>query len=103
MDFSPPAAYRTDKLPFDIKRLHARELCCHAQLFLNAEQLVVLRNTLTSARCAGLDLAGVQRNCKICDGGILGLAGAVGRDGGVACLVGHLDGFQSLGYGTDLV
>ncbi len=33
----------------------------------------------------------------------LGLAGAVGHDGGVAGPVGHLDGVQGLGQGADLV
>ncbi len=40
--------------------------------------------TLTSARCAGLDLAGIQCNRQVCDCGVLCFAGAVGRDGGVA-------------------
>ena len=37
------------------------------------------------------------------DGGVLGLTGTVGGDGGVAVTVGHLDGVQGLGQGTDLV
>ena len=40
---------------------------------------------------------------QVGDGGVFGLAGAVGDDGGVAGAVGHLDGVQGLGQGADLV
>ena len=103
MDFSPLLHIIQITLPFDIECLHTLELCCSTKLFLDAEQLVVLRNTLTSARRTGLDLAGIQSHCQVCDGGILGLTGTVGCNRGVAGLVGHLDCFQSLRYGTDLV
>ena len=46
-----------------------------AQLFFNAQQLVVLCHTLGTAGSAGLDLAGVQGNGQIGNGGVLGLAG----------------------------
>ena len=52
---------------------------------------------------AGLDLAGVESNCQVRNGGILRFAGTVGGDGGISGLVRHLDGFQRLGHGTDLV
>ncbi|CAN4012651.1 tRNA (N6-threonylcarbamoyladenosine(37)-N6)-methyltransferase TrmO, partial [Dysosmobacter welbionis] len=66
-------------------------------------QLVVLGHTVGAAGGAGLDLAGVQGHGDVGNGGVLGLAGAVGHDGGVAGPVGHLDGVQGLGQGADLV
>ena len=54
------------------------------QILLNAEQLVVLGNALGAAGGTGLDLAGVQGNGQISNGGVLGLAGAVRADGGVS-------------------
>ena len=56
-----------------------------------------------SAGGAGLDLAGVQRQRQVGNGGVLGLAGAVGRNGGVARLVRHLDGLERLRDRADLV
>ena len=40
---------------------------------------------------------------QVGDGGVLGLAGAVAHDAGVAGLLGHLDGVQRLGQAADLV
>ena len=76
--------------------VHLRIYSGCSELFLNAEKLVVLGDSFTSAGCAGLDLAGVKSNCKICDGGICGLAGTVRGDSGVSCIVSHLDSFQCL-------
>ena len=100
--------YRTlfvepEDLLLNIKRPKSRVLRSAAKLFLDAEQLVVLGNALTAAGGTGLDLAGVQRNGQVGNGGVLGLAGAVGRNGGVTGLVRHLDGFQGLGDRADLV
>ena len=68
--------------------LLAEELCnVLAQLFLDAEQLIVLRNAVGTGRSAGLDLACIQSNSDVSDGSVLGLAGAVRYDGGVACAV----------------
>ena len=74
-----------------------------AELLLDAEQLVVLGDTLGPGRGTGLDLAGVQGNCEISDGGVFGLTGTVGCNSGHAGLVSHLDGLEGLGNGTDLV
>ena len=46
------------------------------QILLNAEQLVVLGHALGAAGGTGLDLAGVQGNGQISNGGVFGLAGA---------------------------
>ena len=86
-----------------VESCHAGVNGAAAQLLLNAQQLVVLCNTLGTAGSTGLDLAGVQRHGQIGNGGVLGLAGAVRADGGVTGLVGHLDGLQRLGNRTDLV
>ena len=90
-------------LSLHVKCSHARIYGCCAQLLFDAEKLIVLCNTLGSGRCAGLDLAGVQCDCQICNRCILSLAGAVGRDRSIACLMCHFDRFKCLGHGTDLV
>ena len=69
-----------------MESLHAGVDGAVAQLLLDAQQLVVLRHTLGTAGRAGLDLAGVQGHGQIGDGGVLGLAGAVGADGGEMCI-----------------
>ena len=80
------------------------EILSHiVQLLLDAEQLVVLGDPVSAAGGAGLDLAGVGAHHDVGDGGILGLAGAVRDNGGVAMTVGQLDGVQGLGQGADLV
>ena len=90
-------------LSLHVECSHARIYGCCAQLLFDAEKLIVLCDTLGSGRCAGLDLAGVQCDCQICNRCILSLAGAVGRDRSIACLMCHLDRFKCLGHGTDLV
>ena len=52
---------------------------------------------------AGLDLPAIGRDREIGDGRILGLAGAVRHDGGIAGALRHLDGGQRLGQRADLV
>src|SRR5574341_57348 len=74
-----------------------------AELFLGADELVVLGNTVGAGEGAGLDLARVRGNGKVCDGGVLALSGAVGHDRGVPCPLRHFDGIQGLGEGADLV
>ncbi|BAC17851.1 conserved hypothetical protein [Corynebacterium efficiens YS-314] len=76
---------------------------CVTQQLLDAQQLVVLGHTVGTCRCTGLDLAAVQRDSQIGDGGVLGLTGTVGHHGGVTCAVCHVDGVEGLGEGTDLV
>ena len=102
----PPAAFSLlslQRLLFDVKRPKSRILRGAAKLLLDAEKLVVLGDALAAAGGAGLDLAGVQRNGQVGNRGVLGLAGAVGRNGGVTGLVRHLDGLQRLGNRADLV
>ena len=62
-----------------------------------------MADAVGAAGRAGLDLAGVDGDGDIGNGGVLGLAGAVGDDRRVACAVGHLDSVEGLGQGADLV
>src|SRR5262249_24645879 len=52
---------------------------------------------------AGLDLAGAGAYGEVGDEGVLGLAGAVADDGGIAQAATELDGFEGLGDGAALV
>ncbi len=74
-----------------------------AQLFFDAEQLVVLGHAVGTAQRTGLDLAAVGSHGDVGDGGVLGLARTVACDGGVAVTVGHVDGVQGLAQRADLV
>ena len=68
-----------------------------AELFLDAEELVVLGHTVGAACRTGLDLAGVGSNGDVSDGGILGFARAVRDDCGVTVALSELDGAEGLG------
>ena len=74
-----------------------------SQLFLNAQKLIVFCHSLASARSTRLNLAGIERHCQICDGGIFRLPGTMRSHRGITGIVGHLDGFQGLGNRTDLI
>ena len=51
--------------------------CAVCKLFFNGEQTVVFCSSLTSTRRAGFDVASSHPDCQICDGGIIGLTGAM--------------------------
>lgn len=74
-----------------------------AELLLNFKQAVVFAHPLGAAGRAGLDLSGVQRDGDVRDGGVLGFAAAVGKDGAVAVLVRKPDSLHGFGEGADLV
>src|SRR5436190_10491930 len=74
-----------------------------AELRLDAEELVVLRDSVGARRGARLDLAGSGGNGEIRDRRVLGLARAVRDDGGVAVRPRERDGVQGLGERPDLV
>jgi hypothetical protein len=74
-----------------------------AQVFLDAQQLVVLGDAVAAAQRAGLDLAGVGAHGDVGDGAVFGLARAVADHGGVAGALGHLDGGEGFGQRADLV
>ncbi len=77
--------------------------CCVAEVFLDAQQLVVLGNALAACRSTGLDLAAADGNREVGDGGVLGLAGTVAHHRLVAVAVSEIDGVEGLGQGADLV
>src|SRR5262249_60353559 len=74
-----------------------------AELFLDAEQLVVFGQPIRAGERARLDLAGVGGDRNVGNGGIRRLAGAMGDDGPVAGALGELDGVERLAQGSDLV
>lgn len=77
--------------------------CFCAEFFFDAEELVVFGYAFAAVRGAGLDLARVQRDDEVGDGGVFRLAGAVGDDGAEAVLMRELDRFDGLGQRADLV
>src|SRR5437899_2534362 len=74
-----------------------------AQLLLDPEQLVVLRDAVAPRRRAGLDLARAERDREVGDRRVLGLARAVRHHGRVAVLVREPHGLDRLGQRPDLV
>ena len=81
----------------------ARIDCTAAELFLNAQELVVLCHALRTRRCARLDLSRIECDREIGNRRVLRLARAMRRNRRVACLVRHLDRLECLGDGADLV
>src|SRR5207244_8228118 len=73
------------------------------QLFLDAQELVVLRGPLAARDRAGLALAGVDGHGEVGDERVLRLAGAVGDDRSVARALGELDRLARLRARADLV
>ena len=70
---------------------------------LDAQQLVVLGDSVGAGRRAGLDLAAVGGDGEVGDGDVLGLARAVRHDRRVGVAGGELDGVEGLGERADLV
>ena len=73
------------------------------QPLLNPEKLIVLRRPLPAAGGAGLDLPRATSHRDVRDGAVLGLAGAVGQDGALACALRQAHRLEGLGEGADLV
>src|SRR5512133_1078284 len=61
-----------------------------AEVFLDAQQLVVLGHAVRTRQRAGLDLARVGAHRDVGDGRVFGLAGTMADHGGVAGTLGHL-------------
>src|SRR5262245_18081289 len=74
-----------------------------AELFVDPQELVVLRRPVAPGRGAGLDLADVGRDGEVGDRRVLGLAGAVRHDDAVTVRAGELDRVERLGQRPDLV
>ena len=60
-----------------VEAVHALVFSDWAQFILNADQLVVLRDTVCTAHRTGLDLARVGRHGDVGDRRVFGLAAAV--------------------------
>src|SRR6185437_5999920 len=86
-----------------VERIEPRIACGCAQHFFDADELIVLGDTVAAARRPRLDLASVDGNNDIRDSGVLGFAGSMRYDGGVAGALGHFNGIQRFGEGADLV
>lgn len=86
-----------------LEGLEAKVFSLIAKFFFDAEKLVVLCHTVSSGSRTGLDLASVDGNGQVSDGGIFGFTGSVGDHAGIAVGLGKTDGVKSLGQGTDLV
>ena len=56
-----------------------------------------------TAQRTGFDLTGVGGHGQVGNGGVFGLTAAVRNNAGVTGAFGHLNGFQRLGQGADLV
>src|SRR5262245_45847520 len=74
-----------------------------AELALDPEQPVVLRDPLAPRGRPGLDLTGAHRHDEVGDRGVLGLARAVRHDRGPARAPGQVDRLDRLGQRPDLV
>src|SRR6185436_5786399 len=68
-----------------------------AELLLDAQQLVVLRDALAASGRTGLDLPAAHCHGQVGDRGVLGLAGAVAHHGAVAAAVRQVYRVQRLG------
>ena len=74
-----------------------------AELLLDAQQLVVFGDAVAAAGRAGLDLPRRRADGQVRDRAVLGLAGAVRDDRGVAGVARHRDRVERLRHGADLI
>ena len=74
-----------------------------AELLLDSQEPVVLRDPLRSAHRPGLDLSGVHRDHEIGDRRVLGLARPMADHRRPAGLLRHLDRLDRLGQRPDLI
>src|SRR5687767_6974182 len=73
------------------------------ECFLDAKQLVVFGGPIAAARRPGLDLAGGDPDGEVRDRGVLGFAGTMRNDRGVAGIARDRDGVERFGHRTDLI
>ena len=74
-----------------------------AEFLFDAEELVVFGEAVGAGEGAGLDLAHVEGDGDVGDGGVFAFAGAVAEDGGVTVAFGEFDSVEGFGEGADLV
>ena len=89
--------------PIRLSEAHARVLSGSTELGLNAEELVVLGRSLTTAGSSGLDLASAKTDGEVGDVVVLGLSRSVAGHDAPSVLLGKLDGIDRLRDGTNLV
>src|ERR1700722_18899784 len=87
----------------EVDGLDAEEFGGLAQLFFDAEELVVFCDAVGAGGRAGFDLACACAYGEVGDEGVFGFAASVADDAGVAEATGQLDGFEGLGDRADLV
>src|SRR5215469_16976608 len=80
----PRPSIQTVRLVVVVQAFETEERRAGAQLFFDTEELVVLCDAVGAAHRAGLDLAHAGGDSEVGDESILGFAGAVGHNGGVA-------------------
>ena len=78
------AGYTKAWLPAVVNAFEAQKLGRLAQLFFDAQQLVIFGDAIGARGGAGLDLSGTGADGKVGDKGVFGLAGAVRDDRGKA-------------------
>lgn len=86
-----------------VEAVHALVFSDWTQFILNADQLVVLRDTVCTAHRTGLDLACIQADSDIRNRRIFSFTGTVGNDAGIARLLRHFDSVKGFCQRTDLV
>ena len=74
-----------------------------AEIFFDSEDLVVLGESLGSARGTSLDLASLETDDQIGDEGVFSFARSVGDHDAPAGIHRHLSGLDGLGEGSNLV
>jgi len=74
-----------------------------AEVFLDAQQLVVLGDAIRARERTGLDLHGIEADGNVGNGRILGFAGAMRDHRRIAGAFGHLNRSKGFGQGADLV
>src|SRR5258708_10057311 len=74
-----------------------------AELFFDAEELIVLGDAVGAAGRAGFNLAGGGGDGEIGDEGVFGFAGAMRDDGVIAGFAGQLDSVDGFGDNADLI
>ena len=85
------------------KRLLARVARRRAELVLNSQETIVLRDAIRAGRRAGLDLPGVRGNRDIRNRRVLRFAGAMRRNRRIPRALRHLNGFQRFRQRANLV
>src|ERR1035437_3215258 len=92
---SAPPAVHERRLPGEPR--------ARAERLLDPQQPVVLRDALTPAAGAGLEVSGADRDREIRDRRVLGLPRPVRHEDAVACGPRDRDRLESFGDGADLV